>query len=84
MNRNISLAERAYQIANNRYKEGLGSELEVKDADVSLSEARINFTNAVHDYLVAQATLDNLLGRMDDSYLDFVSDYLENEINKIE
>jgi outer membrane protein TolC len=52
--------------------------LEVKDADVSLSEAKINYTNAVHDYLVAKATLYNLVGRVDEQYYDFVSDYLEN------
>lgn len=78
MKRNVSLAERAYKIADDRYKEGEGSELEVKDADVSLSESRINFTNAVHDYLVAKAALYNLVGRVDEQYYDFVSDYLEN------
>ncbi len=78
MKRNISLAERAYKIAQDRYKEGLGSELEVKDADVSLSESRTNYTNAVHDYLVAKALLDNLLGNVNNDYFDFVSDYLEN------
>jgi outer membrane protein len=78
MQKNISLAKRAYKIAEDRYNEGVGSELEVKDADVSLSEAKINYTNAVHDYLVAKATLYNLVGRVDEQYYDFVSDYLEN------
>ncbi len=78
MQKNVSLAQRAYKIAEDRYKEGVGSELEVKDADVSLSESRINYTNTVHDYLVAKATLYNLVGRVDEQYYDFVSDYLEN------
>lgn len=78
MQKNISLAEKAYEIASNRYKEGLGSELEVKDADVSLSESRINYTNAVHDYLLAKAMLDNLIGRINSEYLDYVKSYIEN------
>lgn len=76
MKRNVTLAERAYKIAENRYKEGVGSELEVKDSDVALSNARINYTNAVHDYLVAKATLYNLVGRIDKQYYNFVAKYL--------
>ena len=78
MKKNIELAQRAYKIAEDRYKEGVGSELEVKDADVSLSEAKTNFANAVHDYLIAKATLYNLIGRVDEQYYEFVSDYLED------
>lgn len=76
MKRNVTLAERAYKIAENRYKEGVGSELEVKDADISLSNSRINYTNAVHDYLVAKATLYNLVGRIDKQYYTNVAKYL--------
>jgi outer membrane protein TolC len=76
MTRNVTLAERAYEIADNRYQEGVGSELEVKDADISLSNSRINYTNAVHDYLVAKATLYNLVGRIDKQYYSFVAKYL--------
>jgi len=76
MSENVSLAERAYNIADNRYKEGEGNQLEVKDADVSLSNAKINYTNAVHDYIVAKATLYNLVGRIDKKYYDFLSEYL--------
>lgn len=78
MNNNIKLAERAYQIAEDRYKQGTGSELEVKDANVSLSQARVNSANAVHDYLIAKAELDNLLGAVDQKYFDEYKDYLEN------
>jgi outer membrane protein TolC len=72
MQRNIDLAERAYQIATNRYKEGLGSELEVKDADVALSLAKTNYTNSVHDFIIAKAELDNLIGKVDPKYMESV------------
>lgn len=77
MIQNVSLADRAYKIADSRYKEGEGSQLEVKDADVMLANARINYTNAVHDYIVAKASLYNLVGRIDKEYYKFLSKYLE-------
>ena len=76
MKRNVSLAERAYKIANDRYTEGEGSELEVKDADISLSDARVNYTRAIHDYLVSKASLFNLVGRIDKEYYSFVEKYI--------
>ncbi len=76
MQRNIDLAQRAYQIAQDRYAQGLGSELELKDADVALGQAKTNYTNAVHDYLIAKAELDHLVGRVDAKYLNVVKDYL--------
>ncbi len=78
MTKNVSLADRAYKIADSRYKEGEGSQLEVKDADVMLANARINYTNAVHDYIVAKASLYNLVGRIDEKYYKFLSEYLDD------
>jgi len=77
MNRNISVAARAYQIANDRYKQGIGSELEIKDANLALSQAKINYSNAVHDYLIAKAELENLLGNVNEKYIAVYSSYLE-------
>jgi len=76
MQRTIDLAQRAYKIAEDRYKQGLGSELELKDADVALGQAKTNYTNAVHDYVIAKAELDNLVGRVDAKYLKFVEESL--------
>ena len=76
MKSNIKLAERAYQIAEDRYKEGAGSELEVKDANVALSQAKVNYTNSVHDYVIAKAELENLIGRLNKKYYKNYSDYL--------
>ena len=74
MQRNIELAERAYQISTDRYAEGLGSELEVKDSDVALSLAKTNYTNSVHDYIIAKAELDNLVGRVDSKYFQSIEE----------
>lgn len=77
MTQNVSLADSAYNIAESRYKEGEGTQLEVKDADVMLANARINYTNAVHDYIVAKASLYNLVGRIDKKYYKLLSKYLD-------
>jgi len=76
MNRNVKLAKRAYQIAEDRFKQGTGNELEVKDANVALSQANVNYANSVHDYLVSKAELDNLLGTVEPKYFDEYSEYL--------
>jgi len=77
MKRNINLARRAYQMAVHRYQVGEGSELEVKDADLQLNDARTNYAKAVHDYLVAKASLDNLIGRVEQTYFDLYANYLK-------
>lgn len=76
MDKNVKLAARAYQIAEDRFKQGTGNELEVKDANVALSQAKVNYANSVHDYLVAKAELDNLLGAVKQKYFDEYNEYL--------
>ena len=77
MQSNIQLAERAYTIAGNRYKQGLGSELELKDADVALSQAKTNYSNSVHDFLIAKAELFDLAGRVEPDWYKFIEDSLD-------
>jgi outer membrane protein TolC len=63
----IEQAERGYQIARTRYDTGLGSQLEVLDADAALRQARSTYAQALHDYLAAQAELEYLTGSLDPS-----------------
>ncbi len=62
LNRNVKLAEKTYDLAQIRYKEGTGTQLEIKNADMELRVARSNRMQAIHDYMVALAELDDLLG----------------------
>lgn len=66
--RNVELAERAYDIAVVRYREGAGNQLEVQNADIALRQARTNRLNSVYDYIIARAELDHLVGRMNEMY----------------
>lgn len=69
----VKLAERAYQIANVRYKEGAGSQLEIQDTDIALRNARLNLTQSVHSYVITKFELEQLLGRTSTDYLSVVN-----------
>jgi outer membrane protein TolC len=66
--KNVSLAERAYQIATVRYKEGTSSLLEVQDADVSLRQARLNRLQTVYSYLITRYELEQMMGKVPPEY----------------
>lgn len=55
-------AERGYQIARAQYREGVGSQLEVTDAENALRQSEFNYAEAVHDYLTARARLEEAIG----------------------
>ncbi|HEX9615642.1 MAG TPA: TolC family protein [Bacteroidota bacterium] len=62
--RTVEQAERGYRIATTRFVSGAGTQLEVNDAQLALTQAKVNRIQAIYDYLVASAELDQLLGRM--------------------
>jgi outer membrane protein TolC len=64
--RTVEQAERGYQIATTRYSSGLGTQLEVNDAQLALVQANVNKIEAVYEYAVASADLDQLVGRIPD------------------
>lgn len=59
---NLKLAEEVYQIARIKYNEGIGSNLEVVEADASLIEAEINYLGALYDGLISKVNLQKALG----------------------
>jgi len=60
----VSQAERGFEIASAQYREGLGSQLELTDSEVALRQSEFNYAQAVYDYLVARARLDEATGRV--------------------
>jgi outer membrane protein TolC len=66
----VQEAQRGYEIASKRFETGLGSQIEVTNALVDFSQAKINYLQAVHDYYVEQANLDLLLGKSVDEILN--------------
>ncbi len=60
---NTSEADEAYRIAALRFERGLGTQLEVNDAQFSLLTARVNAARATIDYYLAAAELARSHGR---------------------
>lgn len=63
----VSQAQRGYQIAVSRYNNGLGTQLEVNDANLELTRARLNYAQAVYDYLQAMVDYRQLTGALSGS-----------------
>lgn len=60
----VQQAQRGFDIASAQYREGLGSQLELTDAEVALRQSEFNYAQAVYDYLVARARLDEATGQV--------------------
>jgi len=68
-NRNIDLAQRAYNISELRYKEGTGNQIEIENADLALRQAKTNRLQSVFQYISTIAEVDNIIGNLDQKYL---------------
>lgn len=58
----ISQANRGYEIALKRFENGMGSQLEVTEAELQVREAELNYARLVFDYLNAKADYDQIIG----------------------
>lgn len=77
LERNVKLAAKAYDIAKTRYSTGKGTQLEIKNADLELSTAKINKLQSVYNFIVSKAELDDLLGDIDAKYVNTVNEKIE-------
>ena len=60
--RAVQQAQRGFDIARATFREGLGSRLELTDAEVALRQSEFNYAQAVYDYLTARARLEEATG----------------------
>ena len=58
----ISEAQLGYDIAEKRYQSGIGTQLEVIDALVTLTRSKVDYLSAIYDYYILNAEHDQLLG----------------------
>ncbi len=63
--KNINLARKAYEIAQTKYNNGTSIQLEVKNAENELRQAKLNYQQAIFDYNLAQIEIENILGEID-------------------
>lgn len=55
-------AQENYELAVGRYKVGVGNYIEVKDAETTLSDAKLAYIQAVFDYTLSIAALNKAMG----------------------
>ncbi len=60
--KNLDLAQRIYDTAQIKYREGVGSSLEVTQAEQSLYTTQSNYVQALYDLLLAKEQLEMALG----------------------
>lgn len=59
----VEQAERGYLISQKRYDTGAGTLLEMNDAELALTQARLNFNQAIFNYIVAKSDLEKIMGQ---------------------
>jgi len=62
--KNMELAMHVYDVAQKKYQGGLGSNLEIVNAETSLKEAQTNYFNAVYDMIVARIDYQKATGTL--------------------
>lgn len=62
--RNRDLAQEIVRVSQIKYKEGVGSSIEVLNAEASLREAQTNYFSSLYDFLIAKVDQDRSLGRL--------------------
>lgn len=61
--RTVEQARKAYSISDTRYRAGAGTILELNSAQLAQTQAQLNFSQAIYDYLSAKAEYDRIVGR---------------------
>lgn len=62
--RNMELAKEVSRVAEIKYQEGVGSNIEVINAEAAYKEAQTNYYSALYDALVAKVDLEKATGRL--------------------
>jgi len=61
--KSLGQAQKAVQIAQTRFRSGVGTQLELMDTQVAMTRAQTNYAQAIYDYLVARAEWENAVGQ---------------------
>lgn len=61
----IELAEKGLTIARKRYETGMGTFIELNDAEIALLQSELQYNQAIYEYLSAKSALENILGTFD-------------------
>ena len=62
--KSLSLAEKIYETSKVKFKEGIGSSLEITTAERDLYTSQANLLDAQYNLIVAKVELDKALGKI--------------------
>lgn len=58
----VKQARRGYEITQKRYETGMGTIVDINAAALAVTNAELQYRNAIYDYLAAKSDLEKLLG----------------------
>ncbi|RAW01638.1 TolC family protein [Pseudochryseolinea flava] len=61
---NLTLADKVARVTKIKYEQGVGSNIEVIDAESSLRESQVNYYNALYDAIIAKVDLDKAFAKI--------------------
>ena len=59
----VNMAQKAYDIAEKSYQVGRSTLIELNDAQLALTQARLGQSQAIYNFVIAKAQLENTLGQ---------------------
>jgi len=62
--RNLGLAQEVVRVSKVKYRQGVGSNLEVTNSESSLKESQTNYYSALYDFIIAKIDLDKAQGQL--------------------
>lgn len=62
--KNMELSAKVARVTKIKYEQGVGSNIEVLDAENTLKESQVNYYNALYDALIAKVNLDKAYGKL--------------------
>ena len=62
-NATVGIAQKSYDISEKMFEVGKATQVELNDAQVSLMQAQLTQAQAVYNFLVTKASLDELIGK---------------------
>ena len=62
-NATVEVAQKSYEISEKMYEVGKATLVELNDAQVALMQSQLTQAQAIHNFMVAKASLDELIGK---------------------
>ena len=62
-NATVEIAQKSYEISQKMYEVGKATLVELNDAQLALEQAQLTQAQAIYNFMIAKASLDELIGK---------------------